>query len=361
MTAKRKIRLAPETTENPVATKPEADESSDLFDLPASQIKSANTSWFWPNRLENSTVAIFQGEKEAGKSTWLRYLAAVVTAGIPLPGERKKRKPTGSVLWYAGEEGLTTRVRPGLEAAGADLDKCFLADCMGDDSGRQLQLPNDTKRLEERILIRDARLVVIDPVFCFSDGTCDLEGPTGPAMHFMKEIGKVAAATKALIILSRNLTKDTSKGALASGRGSAVIGQVARSVLHVQALPGNTGLYALAVAACNSGRKVPALTYTLEEKLGRAVIAVQGEAEITADELLGGDDADLDRSLLQRAKELIKSLLQGGRLDSKVVKAKGEAAMISVRTLQSAAKAMGVRMQRSGSRESTIVYWLPPK
>lgn len=352
--AKNGQKVRNETMEN------DADDSSELHDVPASDIRRKPTTWFMQNRVECGTVAVFQGEKQAGKSTWLRALAASVTTGKPFPGSKARNKIVGGVLWYAGEESKEVRVIPGLDAAGADLSKVYVSDCMGDDTDRQLQLPNDCERLARRIEYRKAKLVVIDPVFSFTDGTCDLEGPTAPARRFMKEVQKVANKTGAIIILSRNLTKDTSRGALASGRGCLEIANQARAVLHVQKVPGLTKEYALAVAACNAGKEVSSITYRIVDKGGCGVIEATGTSSITADELAGGEDADLDRTMLERAKELIRSLIPNGKLDSKIIKAKAESAMISVRTLLQAAKDLKLRYDRVGTKENTVSYWLPP-
>jgi DNA repair protein RadA/Sms len=337
----------------------DADETTRLADTLASQMKSEKLCWLWENRLEWGSVAIIQGSKGAGKSTWLRAIAADVTGGPPLPGKRRTKRQTGSVLWYAGEEPLASRVRPGLAAAGADLKRCYLADALGDLS-TMLQLPNDCDRLAARIRQCAAKLVVIDPLFAFADGSCDLEGPTVPARRFMRQLMQVAASTGAVLLLARNNTKSTGNGALAAGRGSGELGNAARSVLHLAPLPDQPDVYALSVAACNTGAPIPALTYRLAAKAGASVVQLLGTTELTADELTDGDDGALDRGQLELAKALIRQLVPSGKVDSKVVKSKAEAEMLNVRTLQRAAKALGIRVKREGTRDQTISYWLPP-
>lgn len=333
----------------------------DLHDVPAQDLRPRATDWLVPDRLEWGTIALLQGSKGSGKSTWLRAIAAHVTGGPRLAIVGGRRKLLGSVLWYAGEEGLETRVRPGLEAAGANLARVYCADALQTERQDRLALPADCERLTRRIRQRCAVLVVLDPLFAFSDGSCDLEGPSEPARHWMTELGRVATATGALVILSRNLTKDTSRGALAAGRGSGEIAHFARSVLHAQEIPGEPGRYALAVASCNAGRPCPAIVYELEDRAGVPVVRGRGETQATADDLAAGVQGEQERYLVELAKALIRRLLPEGRTDSKVVRAKAEAAMIGTRTLQTAARQLGVRYEREGSRESTVCYWLPPR
>jgi len=177
----------------------------------------------------------------------------------------------------------------------------------------------------------------------------------------MKAMSRVAKRAKCTIILSRNLKKDTTQGALAAGRGSGELGNAARFVLHCQSLPRQVGTFGLAVAACNAGEYVPTIEYKIENVSGYGRIKVTGYSSITADELLGGEEKDLDRSLIERAKSLIREMIPSGKLDSRVVKAKAEAAMISIRTLQQAAKILKIEHSRAGSREETVEYWHPPK
>jgi hypothetical protein len=340
---------------------PAGTDESQLHDTPASAILSERVEWFWINRLPNCNVCLFQGEKESGKSTWLRYFASVISAGGKLPGDRRPRKPAGGVLWYAGEESLTTRVRPGLEAAGANLDRCFLADLHSAEAESMLALPNDCDRLLSRVRYRQAALVVIDPVFSFLDGTCEIDGPSEPARRFVRALQDVACQARCLILLTRNLTKDTSRGALASGRGSGELANACRATLHCQSVAGEVDLYALAVAACNEGPRVPAISYRIVDSKGVQRIEPVGSLSLTADDLVEGDEGDLDRSQLDQAKALIRAMLPSGKLDSKVIKGKAEASMIHCRTIQKAAKLLGVQFSRRGSRDATITYWSPPK
>ena len=352
-------RPAPSGPTRPAA-EPEPDqEGPELEVAPATESRAVRTEWLWRDRLEWRSVAIIQGEKGAGKSTWLRAIAADVTGGPRLPGEQGKPRVAGNVLWFAGEEPRGSIVHPGLAAAGADLARVFTADTLGDEA-QTLALPNDCNRLAALIKRWGAVLVILDPIFPFLDGSIDIEGGTVPARRFTNQLMRVAAATGSLILYSRNLTKDTSRGALASGRGSGELGNAARSVLHVQQLPHSPTVYGLAVAACNSGRKVPTLSYTLEDSNGSGVVHLLGTCELTADELSGGEDADLDRSQLEAAKALIRASLPTGEVNSTVMKTLAEKAMITLRTLQLAGQRLGVRHRREGRRENTVVYWIAP-
>jgi hypothetical protein len=343
-------------------TTPESNDlDKELHDTPASEIVAKKVQYVWPGRLPAANVCLFQGEKESGKSTWMRFIAGVISGGGKLPGDKRSRKPAGGVLWYAGEENLESRVRPGLEAAGANLDRCFLADLHGGDVDGQLALPNDSERLMKRVKYRKAGLVVIDPIFSFLDGSCPIESDGVEARRLIRELQAICNSTGCLILLSRNLTKDTSRGALAAGRGSGELANACRATLHCQSIGTTPGLYGLAVAGGNEGLKAATLSYRIVDAGGVQIIEPAGLLSLSADELVSGSEGALERSQLDQAKALIQSMIPVGKLDSKVIRAKAEAAMIHVRTLQIAAKSLGVRITRMGSRDKTITYWSPPK
>lgn len=322
--------------------------------------KHRKLAWLWRSRLAWRSVAILQGEKGSGKSSWLRAIAADVTGGPRLPGEPQGRRVAGTVLWFAGEEDLQERVEPGLVAAGADLAHCRFADDQGEDD-QTLRLPSDCDRLVSLIRKVKAVLVVIDPVLAFVDGAADIEGGSVPARQFMRRVRKIAYDTGACVILTRNLTKHCTGGALDAGRGSGEIGNAVRVVLHTHTLPQTPGFYGLAVAAGNDGSPAPTLEYTIVDGNGAGVISVGRHSQLTADELVSGDDGDLDRSLLEEAKAIIRQALPSKELSASVFVLLGQRNGISLRTMQLAAKRLGVTHRKSGGGESLVWYWCAPK
>ena len=331
----------------------------DLFVIAAKDVKPKAVEWLWEGRLEKGTTAFIQGGKAAGKSTWLRAIAAYVTGGPLLPGMKGRKKAVGDVLYFAGEQSLESIVIPGLKAAGADMARVHCSDRQNGGQN-QLRLTRDCDKLDRLIRKLNVALVIIDPIFCFLDSFANLEGPTTPIRDFMGEVSDVAARTNAVILMARNITKGPHRSALDSGRGGGELGNAARSVLHVDELP-NPGNYALAVVHANASALVPAIGYQFQSKGGSVIPDVKGWLSITADELAGGEDAELERTLLDHAKAIIKQMLKDGEVNSKSVKAIGEGCLISSRTMMRAAKELGVERRRSGSRDATQEFWTKPR
>lgn len=339
----------------------EPEEAVPLRDTLGADLPTEKLRWLWPARIPWGQVVVFQGAKGAGKSSWMRRIAAYVTGGALLPGVRGKKKAQGNVLWYAGEEPLRSWVRPACAAAKVNMNKIRFADLSSPEAQERLALPSDCDRLSQRIEATKSTLVVLDPVLSFSDGTLDIESGSIQPRQFMLELQRVCDRTGCTILAARNLTKDTSRGALAAGRGSGELANFARAILHCQQLPGELERYGLACAAVNLGPPCATITYRITAEKGFAVIEVDGTTDTTADDLAKGEDGELERYAIARAKELIRQMLPSGKLASNVIKARAEAAMISARTLQQAAKQLGVVYSRTGRRDTTVVFWSPPK
>lgn len=334
---------------------------TELLDTLGAELVPTRLDWLWKHRIPSHMVTLFQGSKGAGKSSWMRLIAAHVTGGPMLPGLRGKPKVLGSVLWYAGEEPLASWVRPACEACGVDMERIRFGDLSSLESSHRLALPSDCDRLIRRIKQTKAALVVLDPILSFSDGTLDIESGSIQPRQFMLQLQQICDATGCTMLASRNLTKDTSRGALAAGRGSGELANFARSILHCQQLPGEVGRYGLAVAAGNLGPPCPTVAYRIGMQAGCAVIEYEGLIDTSADDMAKGEDGEMERYAITRAKELIRAMLPEGQLDSGTIRARADAAMITPRTLQAAAKQLGIWYTRTGSRAATTVHWHPPK
>ena len=93
-----------------------------------SDIQRENIEWLWKDRLALGKLTILDGDPGLGKSTLYCDIAARITTGMPWPdaildSNTIKRQPRGVVI-VTCEDGIGDTIRPRLEEAGADLDKC---------------------------------------------------------------------------------------------------------------------------------------------------------------------------------------------------------------------------------------------
>ncbi|KXZ61389.1 hypothetical protein Mlaev_00648 [Microbacterium laevaniformans] len=141
----------------------------------ASDMKPQKTWWAWDNYVPLGTVTIIAGTAGVGKSTILTRMAADWSRGA-MEGDLYG-KPT-PVLMAAGEDDFQRQVVPKLIAANADLDlveEFYVEMDTIDAHGVQtmFQLGDDLRDLREDIIDSGARVVILDPIISFMDGSPD--------------------------------------------------------------------------------------------------------------------------------------------------------------------------------------------
>ena len=118
--------------------------------------------------LPRGKLVVLDGDPEVGKSTLMNDVAARVSKGRPMPGERLPCVPRSNVVLMAAEDGLADTIRPRLDAAGADTTRIHHLDAVarvGEDGRTRWvppTIPDDLDALEAMIVATGAQLVVVD-------------------------------------------------------------------------------------------------------------------------------------------------------------------------------------------------------
>lgn len=309
--------------------------------VPMSSIEAEEIKWLWQGWIPEARVVVLEARKGTGKSTLCAALAAAVTAGVRLPGRRDKR--IGDVLWVTAEEDPASEIRPRLEAAGADLDRVHMHGWNTEEQCvRPLVLPRDLLSLRAEIIRTKAKLVILDPFSGFLDRSSD-ESNQQDMRAVLQPLWTLAKQTGATILLVRHLRKGTSGVALDQGIGSVAIGAVSRAQLRLDKIPGSKHKRALSRVAGNNGRDPDTLTFEIvgEGKSHRAEWC--GTVPLDAEELAADQGDAGERSQLAEARRFLRAELASGPVAAKEIKAKGEASMLSVRTLWRAAAELGIK------------------
>ncbi len=158
---------------------------AELVTLRASDIEPLPLEWLWPGRIPLGALVMFSGYGGLGKSLVTLDIAARVTRGMEWPDGSAKSQPAGSVIIANCEDPLDTVVVPRLERAGAELSRIVFVDGVSDPGHgstgtkngavksrkRFFTLDRDVPLLERTLSqIPDCRLVIVDPISAFCGG-----------------------------------------------------------------------------------------------------------------------------------------------------------------------------------------------
>ncbi|WP_162564292.1 MULTISPECIES: AAA family ATPase [Microbacterium] len=138
-------------------------------------MKPKKTWWAWRNYVPMGTVTIIAGTAGVGKSTILTRMAADWSNGT-MAGDLEGQKVT--VLMAAGEDDFERQVTPKLIAAGADTDlieEFYVEMDTNTTKGvaTMFQLGDDLDDLRADIIDSGAKVVILDPIISFMEGSPD--------------------------------------------------------------------------------------------------------------------------------------------------------------------------------------------
>ena len=322
----------------------------------ASEVKAEPVEWLWPGWVPLNKVTVVDGDPGLGKSTIFEAdLAARVSTGRPMP--ETDYKVEGGVIIVNAEDGAGDTIRPRLEAAGADLDRCLILTTIPGNGGDRLpSIPDDIGLIREAAERVQARLVVIDPVMAYF-GTTINSNSDQQVRRAMGPLKELAEETGAAVVLVRHLNKGGGGKAVYRGGGSIGITGAARSVLlvakHPEATDPNTGKddgrRVIAVSKSNLGASPQALGYRITDRGDTSAIEWTGKEKLSADDLVSPTTASgEERSALDDAKEFLLRMLADGPVKSTELDEAAGFNGVSGATLKRAKREMRVRAERMG-------------
>jgi hypothetical protein len=291
-------------------------------------------------------ISIIDGDPGLGKSLITLALAAALSQGRPIVLGVPSIGPF-DVLILAAEDDAARTIKPRLRAAGANLERVHIVD--GLQSGetiKPVRFPKDLPWIRDFILKHRVRLVIIDPIMGFLDGQVDAHKDQS-IRDVLSSLKRVAEETGATLVMIRHLNKKAGDAAMYRGGGSIAITAAARSALVVGKVPDQAGVCAITVAKCNLSSPTRAMTYSISTIEGFPVIVWGQEIELSADDLLPATPERRGQKQ-DMAHDWLAKQLGNGPLNANEVMDRGKAAGHSEKTLQRAAKALGVERRKVG-------------
>ncbi len=319
-------------------------------------VKPEPILWLWPDRIARGKLTLIAGQPGLGKSQIAISLAAVVSTGGKWPVDRTTCG-VGNVLMLSAEDDAADTIRPRLDAAGADVRRCFILDAIKDvtEDGqliqRSLNLSRDLHHLESAIdNIGEVSLIIIDPISAYLGQTDSHKNAEVRAV--LAPLSEMAAKHRAAVVAITHLNKSTGP-ALSRVMGSTGFVAAARAAFVVAAHPNDEVLRVLLPMKNNIGNDSSGLSFQLEgatigDGIKTSRVCWQSETVmISADQVLALPLSDDEKSVLGDAKEFLLDVLSYGSVTAKAIRKDASSAGISWRTIERAKAALGIESKKS--------------
>jgi len=326
-----------------------------------SDVKAEPISWLWQGRIARGKVSMIAGNPGLGKSQLTCALAAVVTMGGHWPVDNAPCE-IGNVVFVCGEDDAADTIRPRLEAAGADVSRCFILDMVRDvaNDGAQRQrsfslqtdLPALAAMVEE---IGGAALVVIDPISAYL-GRVD-SNKNSDIRALLEPLGKFSNTWGTAVVCISHFNKGSSNGdALARVTGSLAFVAAARAAFVVVKDKDDDRRRLFLTAKNNIGNDGNGLAYQVRGVMldnGISTSRVEWEPEpvsISADEAMRPSIEDAEGDLISDARQFLISSLADGAIAAKQIDIDRRGAGYSEATIRRARVSLGIKPRKDGMR-----------
>lgn len=345
--------LRPEPGDGPTPGGPSTNASApEAVITRLSAVTPQSLDWLWAGYIPSGMLTILDGDPGLGKSLLTLDLAARVTRGYPMPGDRDgvMHGPRGAVLLSA-EDDLARTIRPRLDAAGADLDRVAVVVLRERDGSTRDPVISaaDLRAVAMAIREVDAVLLVVDPLVAYlpDEVNANRDHDVRRALALLAALGE---RTGAAVVAIRHLRKASADNPLYRGGGSIGIIGAARAGLLVARDPDDPSgaRRVLAVTKSNLGPLPPSLAFHVEvaPDMAQPQVAWQGGSTHRAADLLAPTAGRGGRSALDDAVDFLRELLTDGPVPVTDLYAEATAAGIARRTLERAKNQLGVRSVR---------------
>ena len=317
-----------------------------------SDVEPEEVEWLWRDRFALGKLNLLVGDPGNGKSFVTLDTAARASTGADFPDGSPGVR--GSVILITGEDGIADTVRPRLDAQGSDLTKIHQLKIKSGDSERQFDIGAHLDQLREKIReIGDVRLLIIDPLTAYL-GDVD-PNKDSRVRGLLTPFATLAEETRVAILAVMHLNKAAVMDAIYRVTGSVAFIAQARSAWVVLPDPQDLSRRLFLKLKANlAPADIPGLAFTIAaNEQGRPVLAWSNEpVTVNLRDVMGGFSNTRrgpKPNKLEAAKALITDVLGDGReRPGAGLDAAARTAGISIRTLNDAAKALGVRRRKAG-------------
>jgi putative DNA primase/helicase len=332
-----------------------------------SEVTPKKLRWIWPRRIPRGKVTILSGDGDIGKGHICAAVAAAVSSGGKLPRMFKAMRP-GNVVYLSLEDDAEDTLRPRLEAAGADIDRCIILDGIKEgEVEREFDFTKDLPQVDAIIQAEGKiSLLIIDPLADFIPGNVS-SGDDAKMRNALKPLRRWAAANKVAVLCVLHLNKKTDvKNARQRTSGTVGIPNLSRSMFFVGLDPNDEDVRLMFHDKSNLAKKTDPLAFTIKpHRVGRLDSTklewLRGyEITFTSEQLLDAQSKkDLDKG--KCADWLCEALSTGEEVEYDALLQQANARGYTKNQLNYAGRKISGIRKRTDGFQGKSVWSLPAK
>ncbi len=323
------------------------------------EVEEEELDWIWYPYLARGELTLMEGDPGLGKSYIMQAVTGHIIDGKLLPSPQKLPAVKGRVAYFDLENsaGSVTKKRL-LWNKFSNLK--FLAQ---EERPFSIDDPDTVEEVMEALEKFKPTLIVFDTLNTYIGKADAFKGHE--AQQAIASFREMAKRFNCAVVVLRHLTKSTKERALYRGQGSIAFAGMARVVISVGKLKDDTT--AFAVTKFNLGPKPPALSYEIGKlpdkgkEFNRSYFEFGEYMEgITSDDLVNDNNEKSEFPNRDEASAFLKDLLKDGPMHVSRIEVKAEKTSIAWRTVQRAAKELGVVRKMEGFGSKKKATWSMP-
>ena len=271
------------------------------------EIEPKPVEWLWDNMIPKGKLTLIQGDPASTKTYSSLKIAADVSAGRTLPGNKCSRGPE-HVLVQNGEDGYADTLVPRLIMLNATRERIHFID----ESEARLTLA-EIEKWENAVNESGAAMLIIDPLTLYLGDKIDMNRANA-VRSILTKLADLAEKFNIAVVVVVHLNK-SGKKALYRSLGSIDIAAIARSILMIGENQNKPGERLIVQLKNSLGPKSQSVAFELNSEGG---IDWKGFVDATEEDLIQPrkDKSQGDTSALGKAKEFLLGILQSGPASS---------------------------------------------
>ena len=313
---------------------------------PAALISPGRPTWLWPQWLEAGALHLLIGRQGGGKSTFAAWVVAQLTRGRSWPDTRTPHEAVTCAVLSLEEN--AERLVARLHAAGADLDRVLIIDDIEDQDEdgrcfrRPWQLPSDCDALERLLTEHAVGFVTVDGLGYSVRGDSHNYAVVGSALSALAKVGERSGAA----ILGLTHPPKGSADPVTAAIGSTAWTAIPRVTWVLGADPEDESGAHRVVRVAKSNHRQPedgvGFTIGNDERCECGFVDGLTASKVSAEDLVAAASTATERTERDEAREMVRSILLSGSLETRELLKLTREAGISDRTVTRARKDLGV-------------------